>query len=188
MEFSELWFPVRSAAQRWGPLESRDGVVRARPRLGAGAPVVHLRPDPRRVVERPRHQPVPLRRHRDVGQDGEPQRGRNLRTTGCPLPPGCSKADSSRPPCAGPLKAGRRAPRTPSSCASGSPCSGTPRSSSRLRVARSRTGRQRRAPSLSCLYLVGTGEGKRPSDRRRQRGGHGRRAGRRTASGEIWET
>ncbi|HEV2093001.1 MAG TPA: hypothetical protein VGR18_07530 [Rubrobacter sp.] len=47
---------------------------------------------------------------------GEPQRGQNLRTTGCPLPPRCSKADSSRPSV-------RRTPlgRTTSSTGSASP-------------------------------------------------------------------
>src|SRR5215208_4156347 len=70
--------PAYSIALRWVSRVGRNGIVDSHPRLGAITPYVHLRPKPRRVVQRSRVEPLQLRRRNYLAHDGRAAPGTEL--------------------------------------------------------------------------------------------------------------
>src|SRR5918993_4674458 len=70
--------PAYSVALRRVSRVGGDGIVDVHPRLGAITPYVHLRPKPRWVVQRPRVEPLHIRRRNYLAHDGRAALGAEL--------------------------------------------------------------------------------------------------------------
>src|SRR5919107_1220198 len=70
--------PAYSVALRWVSRVGRNGMVDAHPRLGAITPHVHLRPKPRRVVQRASVEPLHIRGREHLAHEGRATLGTEL--------------------------------------------------------------------------------------------------------------